>query len=176
MPGRLIRPVYQGRAVRLDLERVVLPNGHEIELEIIRHPGGAATVAVDERDRVCLLRQYRHAAGGWLWELPAGKLDAGEAPQRTASRELAEEAGVKADTWSSLGQLVSSPGVFTEVVHLFLARGLSPTRTAPEPGECLEVHWVPRGQAVQRALDGDIEDAKTVIGLLRADALLRGSA
>ena len=176
MPERLIRPVYQGRAVRLDLERVVLPNGHEIELEIIRHPGGAATVAVDERDRVCLLRQYRHAAGGWLWELPAGKLDAGEAPQRTASRELAEEAGVKADTWSSLGQLVSSPGVFTEVVHLFLARGLSPTRTAPEPGECLEVHWVPRRQAVQRALDGDIEDAKTVIGLLRADALLRGSA
>jgi 8-oxo-dGTP pyrophosphatase MutT (NUDIX family) len=175
MPGRLIRPVYQGRAVRLDLERVVLPNGHEIELEIIRHPGGAATVAVDARDRVCLLRQYRHAAGGWLWELPAGKLDAGEAPQRTASRELAEEAGVKADTWSSLGQLVSSPGVFTEVVHLFLARGLSPTSTAPEPGECLEVHWVPRGQAVQRALDGDIEDAKTVIGLLRADASLRGS-
>jgi ADP-ribose pyrophosphatase len=166
--------VFQGRAVRLDLERVVLPNGHEIELEIVRHPGGAATVALDEQDRVCLLRQYRHAAGGWLWELPAGKLDAGEAPQHTASRELAEEAGVTAADWTSLGRLVSSPGVFTEVVHLFLAQGLSATPTAPEPGECLEVHWVPRDQAVRRALDGDIDDGKTVVGLLRADASLRG--
>ncbi len=158
--------------MHLDLERVVLPNGHEIELEIIRHPGGAAVVAIDGRDRVCLLRQYRHAAGGWLWELPAGKLDAGEAPQLTARRELAEEAGVTATRWTPLGQVISSPGVFTEVVHLFLARGLSATPTHQEHGECLEVHWVSRRDAVQRALEGDIDDAKTVIALLRADALL----
>jgi len=162
--------------VDLDLERVVLPNGHDVELEIVRHPGGAAVVAVDAGDRVCLLRQYRHAAGGWLWELPAGKLDTGEPPQRTATRELAEEAGVTATHWASLGRVISSPGVFTEVVHLFLAWELQPAPTALEHGECLEVHWVARQEAVQRALAGDIEDGKTVIALLRADARLQAGS
>lgn len=168
MPRRL----YSGRVVSVDLEQVVLPNGDSIELEIVRHPGGAAIVAVDENDRVCLLRQYRHAAGGWLWELPAGKLDSGEAPSATAQRELAEEAGVAARDWTSLGEVVSSPGVFTEVVHLFLAQVLSPAAATPEHGECFEVTWVPRSEALCRALAGDIRDAKTVIGLLRADAVL----
>ena len=171
-PGR----IYEGRAIHLDLERVVLPNGDEVELEIVRHPGGAAVAAIDDRARVCVLRQYRHAAGGWLWELPAGKLDAGEAPATTARRELAEEAGVSAARWTPLGRMVSSPGVFTEVVHLFLAQDLAPVPSAHEPGECLEVHWLPLRDAVDRALAGDIEDAKTVIGLLRADTVLRDPA
>jgi 8-oxo-dGTP pyrophosphatase MutT (NUDIX family) len=119
---------------------------------------------------VCLLRQYRHAAGGWLWELPAGKLDAGEPPAVTARRELAEEAGVAAAEWRSLGTVVSSPGVFTEVVHLYLARQLAPAAAAREHGEVFEAHWVPLGEAVARALSGDITDGKTVIGLLRAAA------
>ena len=162
--------LYSGRVVSLDLVHVVLPNGDGIELEIVRHPGGAAVVAVDAGDRVCLLRQYRHAAGGWLWELPAGKLEPGETPLATARRELAEEGGVAARDWSSLGDIVSSPGVFTEVVHLFLAQGLSAAAAAPEHGECFEPVWVPRAEARERALAGDIRDAKTVVGLLRADA------
>ena len=161
--------------MHLDLERVVLPNGHEVELEIVRHPGGAAVVAVDERERVCLLRQYRHAAGGWVWELPAGKLDGGEPPLNAARRELAEEAGVTAGRWTPLGRMVSSPGVFTEVVHLFLARDLHTVAAAPEHGECLEVHWVPLADAVAQGLAGELEDAKTVIALLRAEARVRGS-
>jgi ADP-ribose pyrophosphatase len=168
------RRIYEGRAVNLDLERVVLPNGHEVELEIVRHPGGAAVVAVDERERVCLLRQYRHAAGGWLWELPAGKLDGGEPPLQAARRELAEEAGVTAGRWTPLGRMISSPGVFTEVVHLFLARDLHAAAAAPEHGECLEVHWVPLGDAIARALAGELEDAKTVIALARAEPWIRG--
>lgn len=164
------RTPFTGKVITLTVEQVVLPNGEEIELEIVRHPGGAAVVAVDAAGRVCLLRQYRHAAGGWLWELPAGKLDAEESPATTARRELAEEAGVAAREWRGLGQVVSSPGVFTEVVHLYLAQGLTPVPAGREHGEVFETHWVPLGEAVARALAGDIVDGKTVIGLLRAAA------
>jgi ADP-ribose pyrophosphatase len=170
MPQRS-RHIHAGRVVSLSVDTVRLPNGEEIELEIVHHPGGAAVVALDDDGRVCLLRHYRHAAGGWLWELPAGKLDAGEPPAGTARRELAEEAGVAAREWRELGPVVSSPGVFTEVVHLFLARDLRPVPTAREPGEVFETHWVPLAAAVERALSGDIVDAKTVIGLLRAASL-----
>lgn len=162
------RRVYAGRVVDLDVEQVTLPNGEALELEIVRHPGGAAIVALDADGRVCLLRQYRHAAGGWLWELPAGKLEPDEAPLETAQRELAEEAGVRAEVWTSLGSVVSSPGVFTEVVHLYLARGLAPAVAGREHGELFEVAWTPLPEARRRALAGDIVDAKTVIGLLRA--------
>ena len=89
-------PLFQGRVVDVAVETVELPNGRRVELEVIRHPGGAATVALDEQERVCLLRQFRHAGGGWLWELPAGKIDPGEEPLATARRELEEEAGVRA--------------------------------------------------------------------------------
>ncbi|MEW6330367.1 MAG: NUDIX hydrolase, partial [Pseudomonadota bacterium] len=116
--------VYRGKIIELFLEQVTLPNGATTEFEIVRHPGGAAVVALDAENRVCLLRQYRHAAGGWLWELPAGKLDAGEPPLAAAQRELQEEAGMQAGRWEPLGKIVSSPGVFTEVVYLFLAREL----------------------------------------------------
>lgn len=170
------RRVYHGRVVQLDLERVALPNGDRVDLEIVRHPGGAAVVVVDAADRVCLLRQYRHAAGGWLWELPAGKLEPDEAPLVTAQRELAEEAGVSARDWRPLGVTVSSPGVFTERVHLFLARGLDARAPRAEHGECFTREWIARSDAVGRALAGDIEDAKTVIGLLRADAWLGRNA
>jgi ADP-ribose diphosphatase len=167
-----VRTVFQGRVVRVNVETVRLPNGHVSDLEIIHHPGGAAVVAVDEARRVCLLRQYRHAAGGWVWELPAGKLEPGEPPQSTASRELIEEAGCRAHAWASLGTYVSSPGVFTETVHLYLARELDSVKMAPEEGELLEVHWLDLQSACERAERGDINDGKTAVGLLRARAHL----
>lgn len=126
-------------------------------------------VAIDAAGRVCLLRQYRHAAGGWVWELPAGKRDAGEDPQCTAARELQEEAGIVARRWHSLGGILSSPGVFTEVVHLYMARDLTHGAARAERHEVIEVHWLPLTEAVARVMDGDITDAKTVIGLLKAD-------
>jgi ADP-ribose pyrophosphatase len=167
------RTVFQGKIVDVGLERVRLPTGRDVELEVIRHPGGAAAVAVDERGRVCLLRQYRHVAGGWLWELPAGKIDLGEPPAATAERELAEEAGLVAASWDSLGRLHSSPGVFAEVIYLFLARGLSEVDLGHEADEVIEVHWLPLADALARCVDGSITDAKTLVGLFRADALLR---
>jgi ADP-ribose pyrophosphatase len=167
------RRIYTGRVVTLDVENVRLPNGHLATLEIVGHPGGAAVVALNSGGEVCLLRQYRHVAGGWLWEIPAGKLD-GKTPDATARAELAEEAGCAASDWQSLGHVVSSPGVFREVVHLYLARGLTPVAAAPEREEVFEVSWVPLAQAVERALRGDIVDAKSVVALLRAaDRLAR---
>ncbi len=164
--------IYRGKIVELALERVRLPNDREVELEIVHHPGGAAVVALDDGGRVCLLRQYRHAAGGWIWELPAGKLDPGEPPLATAQRELQEEAGIGARDWQSLGRIVSSPGVFTEVIHLFLARGLTPLPGEAEAHELFEVHWRPYAEALAMARAGEIIDAKTLAGLLRAQPLL----
>jgi 8-oxo-dGTP pyrophosphatase MutT (NUDIX family) len=160
--------VYRGKIIDIYLERVTLPNGAVAELEIIRHPGGAAVVALDNENRVCLLRQYRHVAGGWLWELPAGKLDAGEPPLDTAQRELEEEAGLRAGHWEPMGKIVSSPGIFTEVVHLFLARSLIHVPAIPETHEVIEVHWIPFTQALAWAQADEITDAKTLVGLFRA--------
>ena len=166
------RRIYTGRVVTLDVADVTLPNGHRTTLEIVGHPGGAAVVALNDRDEVCLLHQYRHVAGGWLWEVPAGKLD-GKAPDVTARAELEEEAGVRARRWDSLGRYVSSPGVFAEVVHLYLARELEHCAARPERAEVFEVAWLPLAQALRRALHGGIDDGKSVVALTRAAALLQ---
>jgi ADP-ribose pyrophosphatase len=163
--------MYSGRVITVNVERIELPNGETADLEIIHHPGGAAIVAVDDREQVCLLRQFRHAAGGWIWELPAGRLEPGEPPLETARRELVEEAGRKAQNWQDLGAILSSPGVFTERIHLFLAWGLTPCPQALEKHEVIEVHWIAMREAVAMAHDGRINDAKSVIGLLRSSAI-----
>ncbi len=159
---------YQGRVIRVTTDEVVLPNGHHATLEVVHHPGGAAVAAIDAERRVCLLRQYRYVAGGWLWELPAGKLEPHEPPLHTAQRELIEEAGVSAREWRSLGVCLPSPGVFGERLHLFAARGLAPAQQALERAEVIEVHWVALEEACAWALDGTISDCKTALGLLRA--------
>ena len=163
---------FKGRVITVNVEHVMLPNQRRAQLEIVHHPGGAAIVAIDDRERICLLRQYRHAGGGYLWELPAGKLEPSEPPFETARRELIEEAGVEAREWRDLGNLLSSPGVFTEVIHLFLARDLVPAAQAHEEHEVIEVHWIPLAEAWDRAITGNIPDAKTALGILRARALL----
>jgi 8-oxo-dGTP pyrophosphatase MutT (NUDIX family) len=171
-----VRPIFSGRVIRVNVETVRLPNGHVTDLEIIHHPGGAAAVAVDRDGRVCLLRQFRHAAEGWIWELPAGKLEPDEPPFSTVQRELTEETGFRARHWRPLGPYLSSPGVFTETVHLFLAQDLEPGNSAHEPAELIEVHWMDLTEACRWALDGTIRDGKTVVGLLRARAVLESAA
>ncbi len=166
--------LFRGRIITLEQQEVELPNGVRTELEIIRHPGGAAIVALDDRNRVCLLRQYRYAVREWLWELPAGKIDHGEPPEETARRELQEEAGCTARTWRELGYLIASPGVFTERVWCYLATDLEASTTAHEAEEVIEVHWLDFEEALAMAMDGRISDAKSVIGLCRARAVLAG--
>jgi ADP-ribose pyrophosphatase len=165
-----ISTVYRGRVISVNVEQVRLPNGETAELEIVHHPGGAAILAIDDQQRVCLLRQFRHAAGGWIWELPAGRLEPGEPPADTARRELVEEAGCTASHWENLGFIFSSPGVFTERIHLFLAHGLTACAAAHEKHEVIEVHWIALQEAVAMAHDGRISDGKSVIGLLRGSA------
>jgi ADP-ribose pyrophosphatase len=165
-----LKNVFRGRVIEVNIERVQLPNDAVADLEIIHHPGGAAVVAVNERREICLLHQFRHAANGWLWELPAGKIDNREPPLQTAQRELEEEAGVIAASWQSLGDIVSSPGVFTEVIHLFLATGLRVAAAKPEEHEVLEIHWKPIAEVLQMAQDGELRDAKSLVGIFRAVA------
>ena len=161
---------FRGRVITVTTDEVVLPNGHRATLEVVHHPGGAAAVAIDSKRRVCLLRQYRYVAGGWIWELPAGKLEPHEPPLETAKRELIEEAGVSANHWDSLGTALSSPGVFDEVLHLFYATQLEPSTTTHEHSEVIEIHWIPFSEAYEWAMNGTIRDAKTVLGLARAHA------
>lgn len=162
---------FRGRIITVTTDEVVLPNGHHVELEVVHHPGGAAVVAIDAQDRVCLLRQYRYVADGWIWELPAGKLEPNEPPLTTAQRELVEEAGVSARHWESLEGYLSSPGVFTEVLHLFMATGIEPAVAAHEKAEVIEVHWIPFAEAYEWGVKGKIRDGKTALGLVRAHYL-----
>lgn len=164
--------VYQGRIFDVWLEPVDLPNGRRVDLEIIHHPGAAAIVALDPDGGVTLIRQYRHAAGGFIWELPAGKLDPGEAPDVCAARELTEETGLVASDWVLLGSVLMTPGFCDERIHLFLARGLSHADQSLEPDEVLTVTSKPLAEALAMIGSGEIQDAKTIAGLHLASAWL----
>ncbi len=162
------REIFDGRVVRLSVDRVRLPNGHVTELEMIRHPGAAAVVPVTADGSVLLVRQYRYATAGWLLEVPAGKLDPGEAPETCAAREVEEETGHRAGRLDALGFIFTTPGFTDERIWLYLARDLTPTRQELQHDEVLTVVRLPLGQAVERALSGDIADGKSVCALLRA--------
>lgn len=169
----MTRRIYDGRLIQLDQETVSLPNGNEVELDIVHHPGGAVITALNGHDEVCLLRQFRHATGGYIWELPAGCIDAGDAsPLETARRELEEEAGLRAGQWRELGSIFTTPGFCDEVLYLYLARDLEHTGTAHGEDELIEVRWLPFDGALRMVMDNEIRDAKSVAGLLKARSLL----
>lgn len=162
------RPVHKGKVVDLRVESVRLPNGNVHELELIRHPGAAAVVPLDADGNVLLVRQYRHATHGWLLEVPAGKLDAGEPPEHCARRELEEETGVRAGSLISLGWIWTTPGFTDERIWLYLATDLGPGTQKLGGDEVLSVERIPLAEAEARALSGEITDAKSVCALLRA--------
>ena len=168
--------VYRGRILDVREDTVRFPNGSQAILEIVRHRGAAAVLPVyrpEDCDSgtgpdVILLRQYRYAAGGTLWEAPAGKLDEGESPEACAIRELEEEAGVTANRLVRLTTLLTTPGFSDERVHLFLATDLEEGRQALEEHEVIECHRMPLAKAVDLVLSGDIVDGKTVCLVLMA--------
>jgi ADP-ribose pyrophosphatase len=161
-------PAHRGRVIEVSTELLRYANGREHELDFVRHPGAAAVVALDAANRVCVVRQYRHGIADFLWEIPAGKLDHGEAPAVCAVRELAEETGVTAHSWTPLGVYIPAPGIFTEVIHLYLARELTIGVAAPDVDEELELEWLPFNEALERVQRGDWNDGKTAMALLRA--------
>lgn len=165
------RELHRGRIGTFGLESVVLPNGRPVTLEVLRHPGAAAVVPLHDDGSVTLLRQHRHAAGGTLWELPAGKLEPGEDPAECALRELAEEAGLVGEL-RSLGFLHPAPAYTDERIHLYVATGLSPASLAHEPDEVIEPVRLTLAEALALVDRGEITDAKTLVGLLRAARLL----
>ncbi|HEX9730191.1 MAG TPA: NUDIX hydrolase [Gemmatimonadales bacterium] len=165
------RQVYAGRLLRVDEDRVRLPNGKEIALEMVRHPGAAAVVpllsALDHPDpQVLMLRQYRYATTGTIWEIPAGVLEPGESPEDCARRELREETGASADQFDFLTTIYTTPGFTDEQIHLFVATGIRAGEAAPEVDEQLEVVPLPMSRVLQMIQEGEIVDGKSIVALL----------
>ena len=161
--------VYPGVILRLEHWQVRLPNGHQALREVACHIGASAVVALDEQQRVLLVRQMRIAVGRITQEIPAGKLDApDEAPLLCAQRELSEETGYQADQWHELTCLETSPGCLTERIHLYLATGLHKGASHPDEDEFVDAAWMPLQEAVARVMDGTFRDGKTSLGILMA--------
>jgi ADP-ribose pyrophosphatase len=165
------RRVHTGRVISLDIDTVEFPNGHVGELEMLRHAGASAVLPflddpADPDPRILLIRQYRHATGGWLWEIPAGRRDGTESPETTAHRELAEETGYRCARLRHLTSIWTTPGFTDEVIHLFAAADLTAGAMAHEANEVLEVHPTKWSQALEMVQNGTINDTKTTSAIL----------
>ena len=179
-PGRIsTRRAYTGRIISLDVDRVRFPDGSEGELEMVRHPGASAVVPflsdpAGPDPQVLLIRQYRYAAEGYLYEIPAGRLDPGEDPAACAVRELREETGCTAERVEHLFTMYTTPGFTDEKIHLFLAVGLTQGESATEADEFVEMVPMPLSAALDLLARGEIQDAKTALGLLYAAGFRAG--
>lgn len=162
------RELWKGSVGRFGEEDIELADGRRFTLAVLQHPGACAVVPLLPDGRIVMLRQYRYAPKRTLWEIPAGKLDPGEPHEACARRELEEESGYKAGELISLGSILMTPGFCDERIHLYLARGLRPGTQALEHNESLVCVSVPFDEALRMAEDGDIDDAKTAVALMRA--------
>jgi ADP-ribose pyrophosphatase len=166
---------YNGRVINLDVDTVGFPDGSSGQLEMVRHPGASAIVPFvddpgDPDPRILLLRQFRHAANGYIWEIPAGRLDPGESPESCARRELEEETGMRAARVERLTTFYTTPGFTDERIHLFLAGGLEEGEHRREHDEFMEVHQTRWSAAMGMVERGEIVDGKTLLALLYAKA------
>ncbi len=162
---------WTGRIFNVNRLEVELPDGRKALRDVVRHPGAVAIVALTDEGRICLVRQYRTALGRVTVEIPAGKLDAGEDPLECANRELLEETGMVAEKMAFLTTIATSDGFCDELIHIYMATGLSFDKSSPDADEFINVDLVEVGELVDAVLDGRIEDAKTVVGALICDAV-----
>ncbi|HEY7329405.1 MAG TPA: NUDIX hydrolase [Gemmataceae bacterium] len=158
--------VYSGRKIQVAVDRSVTADGRTIQRDAVLHPGAVAILPLIDAERICLLRNHRFILNDVLWEIPAGTLEAGEAIEAAAARELAEETGYQARHWQKMLEFYPSPGILSERTHLFVASELTAGVMRPEADEQLEPHVVPWSQALKWTLDGTIRDAKTLLALL----------
>ena len=173
------RRIYTGRVINLDMDRVRFPDGSSGELEIVRHPGASAVLPflgnpAGTDPEMLLIRQYRYAAECYLYEIPAGRLNAGESPETCARRELLEETGCSAEQVLFLTSMYTTPGFTDERIHLFVASGLSRGETQREADEFIEVVTMPLSRALKMVERGEIQDAKTALALLYAAGFCAG--
>jgi ADP-ribose pyrophosphatase len=158
--------VYNGHNIRLRVDEVVLPSGKETVREVIEHNGAVAIVAMDIEQNILLVRQFRHAAGKELLEIPAGGIDPGETPEETARREMQEETGYVPGKLEHMGGFYSAPGYASEYLYLFLATDLAPARLIAEDTEEIKLVKMPLDDVVELIRNGEIQDAKSIAGLL----------
>ena len=164
--------VFPGKIIRVEHWHVRLPNGETALREVACHPGAAGIVALDDDGNVILVRQHRIAVGRLTLEIPAGKLDGvDEDPFVCAQRELSEETGASCETLTPLGEILASPGGFTEVLHLYMATGLTFGSQHPDEDEFISFERVPFDALLDRCLSGELRDGKTVAGVLKVYAL-----
>ncbi len=170
-------PIFKGKVLEVETWQVTLPDGRTAGREIVLHNGAAAVVPVDTRGTVTLVRQHRVAIDRVTLEIPAGKLDFREEdPFACAQRELEEETGLRAAKWQKMAHVVTTPGYCTERIALFLATELSQAAVHTDPDEFLRLVRLPLAEAVQMVMHGEIEDAKTCLGLLMAQGILGAPA
>jgi ADP-ribose pyrophosphatase len=165
------RVIYRGRKIDLALQPIRLSDGSIADREVVIHQGAVAMVPMVDADHVCLVENFRHTIGRTLLEIPAGTLELGESPDDTAGRELAEETGYRASSIRRISEWYVSPGVMNERMYLYLCEGLEPGSTDHQPDERLKPVVLPWDDAIQRVLDGQIEDAKTRLALLLCDRM-----
>ena len=163
--------LYQGHIVSFYVKTVRLPDGAVSKREIVGTPGAVAIVPISDDGQVRLVRQFRSGAGDFLLEIPAGCLEPGEEPQAAAVRELAEETGDRAERWQRLTSIFTTPGICDEVIHIFMASGLTGDQNHLDADEFIEVVTLPLERAVEMVRAGEIRDAKTAVGLLLASRL-----
>lgn len=159
------QPIYKGKILDLSIETVRLPNGAAADVELIAHPGAAAVVPFKDDRTVIMIRQYRHAVGGVIYEIPAGTLRPGEDPRDCARREVEEEIGYKVGTLEPLVSFLTTPGFTNEIIHMFSGNDLTPGTQNLGADEVLEIIELPLARAMALIKDGTINDAKTIIGL-----------
>jgi ADP-ribose pyrophosphatase len=163
------KEAYRGPVFWVTTDEVLEPTGVRVRRDIVRHSGSVVVLAVDETSKepkILLEKQYRHAAGKFLYELPAGRIDQGENELRAAKRELLEETGYSARNWKRILRFWASPGFVAEAMSIYLARNLKPGTAHPEDDEVIEIKFVPLKKAVQMVMNGVIQDAKTIAGVL----------
>jgi len=165
------RQLYQGKIISLNRDKVLFPDGSSSELDIARHPGASAIVPflsgpLGDEPQILMMRQFRYAAGGYLYEIPAGRLDGDETPVACAARELKEETGCTADHIEPLTTILTTPGFTDEVIHLFMATGLTHGEPNREADEFVELVIMRLSSALERISSGEITDAKTALALL----------